>query len=377
MKRVMAFLVTLALTLVQVGCSQAAPPAGGPAATTAPQPSTTQTPAAAPAQTGQPAPASPAAPKPVRVIVPDRANLQFLNLWVALGAGYFQEEGLDVQVVVPPNPQASPQLLLQGQGDVALLQPPIYIQQIAQGQPILVFANLLQNDPINLIVRKEVAEARKLDPDAPLAERLKGLQGLRIGVAPNPPTRLRILFASAGMDIDRDIQTVILGEERQRAFAGNPVDALYAHTPFLEKALVEQGAVLLVNQSRGDIPEVAGLAGHALVTTRDYAAAKPDVVLALTRGVYRAQQLIHADLKAAADALFRSGVDGLERRFVETLLPIYQPAIPKTPKVDIAAIQKSNANFFPLTRGPADLSKVNLADYIAPQFAEQAVTRGP
>jgi ABC-type nitrate/sulfonate/bicarbonate transport system substrate-binding protein len=179
------------------------------------------------------------------------------------------------------------------------------------------------------------------------------------------------------MDIDRDIEVVILGEERQLAFAGNPIDALYAHTPFLEKALVEQGAVLLVNQSRGNIPELAGLAGHALVTTREFASAKPDVVLALTRGVYRAQQLIQSDLKASEDALFRFGVPGLQRQLVEALLPIYQAAIPRTPEVSIEAIIKTNKNFFPATQPPPDLSKVNLADYIAPQFARQAVTGPP
>ena len=181
----------------------------------------------------------------------------------------------------------------------------------------------------------------------------------------------------ASFQATKHLITVEWGGTRQQAFAGNPIDALYAHTPFLEKALVEQGAVLLVNQSRGDIPELAGLAGHALVTTRQFAAAKPDVVLALTRGVYRAQQLIHADLKASADALFRSGVPGLERRHVETLLPIYQPAIPKTPEVSVEAIDKSNKNFFQATQGPADLSKSNLADYIAPQFARQAVKGAP
>ncbi|MBI4337589.1 MAG: ABC transporter substrate-binding protein [Chloroflexi bacterium] len=311
----------------------------------------------------------------VRLIVPRADNLQYLNFWVAVGAGFFKEEGLDVQVVVPPSPRLGAQFLLQGQGDVALLQPSMYIEQIAQKQPVLVFANLLQNDPINLVVRKEVAEARKLSPDAPLAERLKGLQGLKVGVAPNPPTRLRILFASVGMDIDKDIQVVILGEEIYQAFEGNPIDALYAHTPFLEKALAEQGAVLLVNQSRGDIPELAGLAIHALVTTRQFAASKPEVVLALTRGVYRAQQLIHTDLKAAEDALFRSGVPGLQPHLVEALLPIYQPAIPWTPEVSVEAIKKSNENIFPVRQPPQDLTKVNLSDYIAPQFTRQAVER--
>lgn len=323
---------------------------------------------------GSDAPLGKASQTTVRVVVPDPDNLQYLNFWIALGAGFFKEEGLDVQVLAPPNPLGTLQFLLQGRAEVALLPPPQYLNPIAQGQPILIFANLLQNDPINLVVRKEVAEARKLDPTAPLIERLKGIQGLKVGVAPHPPPRLRALFASVGMDADRDIQMVILGEERQQAFAGNPIDALYAHTPFLEKALVEQGAVVLVDQLRGEVPELAGLNIHSLVTTRSFAAANPKALVAMTRAIYRAQQLIHSDLKGSANALLRSGVPGVEQRPVETTLRLYQPAVPKTPDVSITAVQRTDKYF---GRPPGDLSKVNLQDYIAPQFAKQAMGGTP
>jgi ABC-type nitrate/sulfonate/bicarbonate transport system substrate-binding protein len=165
------FLMILAaiLTVLMVAACGGAKPAAAPLPTSTPLPTGAPSPASTPLATGK------AAAEIVRVVVPDPDNLQFLNFWIAQGAGFFKEEGLDVQVVTPPNPQGAPQFLLQGRVDVALFQSPIYIQLIAQGRPILVFANLLQNDPINLVVRKEVAEARKLNPDAPLAERLKGL----------------------------------------------------------------------------------------------------------------------------------------------------------------------------------------------------------
>lgn len=321
----------------------------------------------------RPLPAEVVAPSAVRVVVPDPDNLEYLNFWVALGAGFFKEEGLDVQVVTPPGPPAAVQFLLQGRAEVALLPPPLYLPAIAQRQPFLIFANLLQNDQINLVVRKEVAEARKLSPTAPLAERLKGIQGLRVGVAHGPPPRLRALFSSVGMDADRDIEMVILGQERFQAFAGNPVDALYAHTPFLEKALVEQGAVVLVDQLRGEVPELAGLNIHSLVTSRAFAAANPRVLVAMTRAIYQAQQLIHSDLKASASALLRSGVPGVELQPVETTLTLYEPAVPKTPEVSITAIERTNKYFWGPRDAPEDLSAINLSDYVAPQFAEQVV----
>ncbi len=334
------------------------------------------TPTATPLPTNTPVPTGKASAETVRVIVSEH-SLQFMSFWIALGAGFFKEEGLDVRVVMPPQAGEAGQFLLQGRGEVAVLPPPIYLDLIGQEQPILVFATLLQKDPINLIVRKEVAEARTLSPATPLVERLKGVQGLKVGVAPGPPPRLRALFASVGMDADRDIQMITIpGEEQNQAFAENRVDALYAHTPYLEKALVEQGAVLLVNQSRGEVPELNLRGIHSLVTTRTFATAKPQVVLALTRGVYRAQKLVHADQKAAVDALFASGLPGLERKKVETIVAIYEPAIPQTPDVSSEGMKRM-LELWPAQRTPPDLSKTNFADYVAPQFARQAVTASP
>ncbi len=327
-----------------------------------------------------PSPAPPTAvltaPAPqaiVRVMVPTPDNLQFMSFWVALGAGLFKEEGLDVQLVIPPAPQGAPQLLLQGKADVGVMPPPLYLNLIGQQQPVVVFANLLANDQINLIVRKDVLDARKLSPAAPLAERLQGIKGLKVGIAPGPPTRLRALFASVGMDVDRDIQMVVMPpEEENQAFGEGRVDALYAHTPFLERALVQQNAVILVNQSRGEVPELAGRQIHVLVAARSFAASKPEALAALTKAIARAERLLHDDQKASVEAVLKA-VPGLDRRLVETIVSIYEPAIPQTPAVSIEGIQVAN-KLFPESQTPPDLSKVNLADYIAPQFAQQAIS---
>ena len=163
-----------------------------------------------------------------------------------------------------------------GQANVAVLPRPIYLDSVGRGEPVLTFANLFQNDPINLVVRKEVAAQRGLSAGMPLAERLKALRGLKVGVAPGPPTWLRVLFESVGLDADSDIEMVLIhGDEQNSAFGEGRVDALYAHTPYLERALVEQGAVMLVNQSAGEVPSLTGRQIHTLVTTQDFAGANP------------------------------------------------------------------------------------------------------
>lgn len=300
----------------------------------------------------------------IRVGIPERNNLQYLAFWIAQGAGLFQAEGLDIEVVIPDAPNMSGMTLMQRRVDVALLQPPVYLGLIAEQHPFVLFANLLANDPINLIVRADVAAKLQLDPRAPLADRLKALKGLKIGVAPEPPRRLRILFAEAGLNADQDVQIVIRRAEDQiEALTSNAVDALYTHTPFLEDALVRVGAVMIVNQSGGEVAPLRGGQIHSLGATKEYAAAHPEVIQKLTRAIARAQDLLHKDQKAAVEALVAAGIPAPTPKHLETIVNLYAPAVPGTPRVSAEAIER-NARLYPARPAMPDFTKVKAADFV-------------
>jgi iron complex outermembrane receptor protein len=310
----------------------------------------------------------------VRLAVPERENIQYLTLWVALGAGYFQNEGLNVELVVADAPNQTGRLLLDKQADIALLQPPVFLGLMGQEQPIVLFANLLANDPINLVVRPDVAARLKLDPHAPLFERLKRLAGLRIGVANEPPRRLRALFALAGMDADHDIEMrIVQAEDQIAAFTIGAVDALYTHTPYLEDAIVAHGAVLLINQSAGEVAPLSDGQIHSLATTRDFAGAHPEILAAVTRAIARAEWLLHSDPEASAEALLKAGIPQPTPRHISTIVSIYRKAVPETPRVSAAAIER-DAVLYPSRPAPPDFAKVHASDFLIPEFAEAAAT---
>jgi NitT/TauT family transport system substrate-binding protein len=312
------------------------------------------------------------APTPLRVLVPGAENLQYLSFWVARGSGYFAEEGVDVSLVIPPAPALAQSAFQRGEADVAVLSPPMYLRLVAEQFPVVLVANLLQNDPINLLVRRSVAEERKLSRGQPLEDRLRGLRGLRIGVAPGPPSRLRALMNGSGLDADRDLELVILhGREQNAAFGEHRVDALYAHTPYLETALIDQDAVLLVDQSAGEFAPLAARQIHALVATRAFAGAHREVVQAMVRAIYRAQRLVHADPARAAEAVMRA-ISSYDRRHVETLIALYAPAVPPTPRVTPEGFAQALA-LYPSSGDPPSLAGIDLRAFVAPEFAERAV----
>jgi NitT/TauT family transport system substrate-binding protein len=314
----------------------------------------------------------------VRIFVPDGGNLQWINLWVALGAGFFADEALDIDVVVPDashEEDASGALreLSDASIDIAVLPRPIFLIAASRNRPVVAFANLLRNDPINLVVHRDVAAARGLSASMPLVERLNAIRGLRIGVASGPPPRLRVLLAAAGLDADTDIDMIVIpGEAQNEAFGERRVDALYAHTPFLETALAEQGGVMIVDQSAGEVPALADRQIHMLVTTRTFARDNPDVLTRVTRAIHRAQRLIHSDRQAAAVAIRDSGARLDAPDALETLVGIYAPAVPMTPEVSAEGAMRELA-LFPARRQMPDLGNVDLAAFVDNRFAEQAV----
>jgi NitT/TauT family transport system substrate-binding protein len=313
----------------------------------------------------------PRGPVHVRVLLPDSDNLQYLAFWVTQGAGYFADEGVEIEVVAPEIPAQAIAQMIAGDASIAVLPPPVYLQLIADKFPIELVANLLQNDPIDLVVRRPIFEQRAMSASAPLRDRLLSLKGLRIGVAPGPPVRLRKLFASEGLDADAIVKIVIRhGQDQNDAFAHDQCDALYAHTPFVETALDDQDAVVLVNQSAGDAPALAMRQIHALVARREFLETQRPVVVAMVRAIARGEQLVHADRAAAEDAVMRA-LPSLERRHVHTIVGLYQPAVPDTPRVRSDQLPPALA-LFPSSRTAPSLDGVPLAAFVAPGVLDEA-----
>jgi ABC-type nitrate/sulfonate/bicarbonate transport system substrate-binding protein len=306
---------------------------------------------------------------PVDVLLPDGDNLQYSAFWAALGAGYFTDEGVQPHLVIPEIPAQAIARVLRGDAPVAVLPPPVYLQLIADRFPIVLVANLLRNDPIDVVVRRSVFAARGMSASVPLRDRLSSLRGLRVCVAPGPPARLRALFASVGMNADTDLRIVIRrGPDQNGAFARDECDALYAHTPYLEKAIDDQDAVMLVDQSAGDAPVLATRQIHALVARRDYLGAHGDVVSSMVRAVARAEHLFGTDA-AAAEAAIANALPALDRRHLHTLLGIYGPAIPETPQVAVEGLEPALA-LFPANKTAPSLAGVPLADFVASNLAD-------
>jgi ABC-type nitrate/sulfonate/bicarbonate transport system substrate-binding protein len=290
-------------------------------------------------------------------------NLQFMAFWVALAGGLFAEEGLDVDVAVAAEPLDAPIAFRAGVAELGILPPPLYLRLIADRCPVVVCANLLRNDPLNVVLTRRAAARQGIAAGLPMAEAVRHLRGLRIGVAPGPTDRLRALCAWAGIGAS-DVELVTLtGPEQNPAFAAGSVDGLYAHTPYLERALVDNGGVLVVHASGGGAAPVQLAQAHALVASWVFAEQAPSVLAGLVAALGAAQDLLrHRDVRAL-EALFACGIAGLERSHLERTLEIYAPAMPPTPAVTCGTLREADT-FRATGSGLPGMSDAELARFV-------------
>jgi ABC-type nitrate/sulfonate/bicarbonate transport system substrate-binding protein len=115
---------------------------------------------------------------------------------------------------------------------------------------------------------------------------------------------------------------------------------------------------------------------HALATTRGMAAAKPELMVSVTRAIYRAQRLIHNNRKATVDALITSGAAGPDRPMIEAIVSVYAPAVPQSPRISLQGIER-DAELYPAHPRAPDFTRVKAADFVAAQFAEEAMKAAP
>ena len=299
--------------------------------------------------------------EPVQVVVPQTGDLQLLAFWVALGAGYFSEEGIDVRVVTPSPLASSAEALKNGIAPVAVLSGPEYLRLIAERVPFALAASLLENETHELVVRRDVVERLHINQEMPVAQRLSAMHGVKIGVAPSARARLYKLFFSQGLDANIAQILTVRGEQQVESFGSGQIDALYTPSPNLERVLVEKDGVVLVDPAKGELPELSKRLIEALAVTRQMAEKEPGVVSGLVRAIARAERLLHSDVAASIAAVLRVVPSDPAR--MARLVGIYAAAVPAQPAVDAARITRE-LKFYPAGGATPSLAGVDVGRFV-------------
>lgn len=129
----------------------------------------------------------------VRFVTPFNFSLSYASVFHAKVAGFFEQEGLDVEVINGKGATTAAQLVIAGQAEIARTGGANYItSRVDAGAPLISIATIAQISPFYMVS----------SPDAPLKD-AKDLTGKTIGVASlggSMEGTLNLLLRGGGVD---------------------------------------------------------------------------------------------------------------------------------------------------------------------------------
>jgi ABC-type nitrate/sulfonate/bicarbonate transport system substrate-binding protein len=325
-------LVVAAFALVVAACGgDGAGPATAapPIATTPAPPSTTTAPTPAPEATPVPS----AAPEPLLTIALPSVGIQAMALTTAVEGGFFDKRGANVTLMPMGDATEIMMAIRQGRVDIAVVPLLLVAQSLDSPRP-LVAIGAVAGSLLNVVVAGGIAQDLGLTIDSPLQDRLSGLEGLRIGHPPGPlgVKTAQAVVEAAGFDPGQDVELIsVPGEDQVAALAAGDIDALVAHHPHLEEAIVDEGAMLLLHLTGGEVPS-AGAFPLLVLAVPTGGAKDEEALTSVLAALAEAQQAIHDDPTIAMLAL-ESAFPDLSGPLLEQGLNIYLASVPTTPVI--------------------------------------------
>jgi len=162
---------------------------------------------------------------------------------------------------------------------------------------------------INWAIHKESAKSKSITESTPLAEKLKALKGLTVGVT-NPGALTAHLAAfvirRAGFNPQQDVQIVPIGSGPTwiAALENRKVDVALTAPPTPETAIARGYAIMLINNAKGEDPSIAEFLMENLIVRPETAAKDQDTIRRMVRALTRANQwALKSTPEQVADAL--------------------------------------------------------------------------
>ena len=212
----------------------------------------------------------------ITVAVPNPSALTWMPLWVAIGEGYFEDEGLQINVEAVDGSSPVLQALSAGQAEIGAPGPGPVLAARGRGIDVVFLYNLYPKSVFGLMVREESAYQQPTD--------LKG-QVLGVGTADGAEVAFtRAILDDAGMVEGQDYEFLPVGDGGMAtaAFLREEVEA-YA-------AAVSDAAIM---GSRGlELREITpeeylSYFGNGFAAMRSYIDANPEVIEGFGRALAR------------------------------------------------------------------------------------------
>ncbi len=301
--RMLVITLLAAVAVAAAACQSSSSTPSQPAATKAAQPT-----------------AAAKAPVKLSVALDWYPNSNHAGLYMAQEKGYYREEGLEVEIYVPSNPEDVLKLVGSGKDSFGISYESDVLLATAEGIPVKSVAALVQH-PLNSVMTLKASGIT----------RPKQLEGKKVGYPgiPGHEALLKTMMEKDGGSIDK-VELVNVGFDLVPALIGKKVDAAlgayWTHESIL--AELEGFPVNVMKVEEWGVPDFYEL---VMVTNDKVAKEQPEAI----RGFLRATAGGYADAAKepdkALDLLVKNNPEAnrkMEEQGIRLLMPLWTQGVP-------------------------------------------------
>ncbi|MEO8557425.1 MAG: ABC transporter substrate-binding protein [Rhodospirillales bacterium] len=285
-----------------------------------------------------------AADRTVKIAI-GSTSFAWFPLYVAQGAGYFKDEGLNVEIINVPANSTPAAAMLSGSADLGGLGVQTAFNAIDKGQPIKILTPMVTAYTSTIFVRKGLMKEAGLTRNSPMVDKVKFLVGKKLAttaIGAGPHLMYRYLFKKYlnGADVDKLSEVVPIGDSAPTlaAMKRGIIDVSAFSPPVPEKAVADDIGEVMIDFIGGDVPEIAGAIYVVLVVTDDKLKTDGPMVASFVRAIERANKLAQSDLGAAGKAA-KTQLGSMESDLYAQAVKSMAPALPKTATTSVQGLQ--------------------------------------
>jgi NitT/TauT family transport system substrate-binding protein len=270
-------------------------------------------------------------------------SITFTSALVAEDQGLYEKAGLKVKTVTIQGVGA-PNAVIAGSVDFTLTTASTFTRAAVHGQRMLAIANLLDRPMMEIVLRKEVADAAHYDLTQPLEKRALILRGHTIavdGINTNLHAFLRLVALKAGLDPETDIRVATMAVTNLLpAMQTKAIDGFSSSMPWTLEPVVNGTAVVVASSPRGDVPSMIPFAYTVLVAKPETCETRRSVCEKMGRAFTAAAAFIQ-DQPEATLAVLKKRFPAMSDAVLAGSLDIIRASTPSPPIVTREGIANS------------------------------------
>jgi NitT/TauT family transport system substrate-binding protein len=272
-------------------------------------------------------------------------GLSFLIQYIAIGAGFYKEEGLAPESVDVNSGTRQAAAVMGGSAEITQVGFAHTMHAVGRGGDLVGICTAFDAYPIALVLSNAAINRLGITDAMSIDEKIKRVKGVRIGItSPGSSTDefMRTIMLSRGMDPATDVklQPGGIGAPMVAAMQQGSTDGFAFMSPFTDIAVSRGLGQIIADPMTGKLPEYRDVPYQVITTSRDTLQNKRPLLLHVVRAMTRAMKFAHDKPEETRRVVRQFFEDTPEAEF-NTAFDTYVKAVPTTPVISQAQVDNT------------------------------------